>query len=636
MSLALDSESAKALTSDANTDKVSSNGSKKSRFLDARQREAFWRLTSLCKPEASRIALGITALLTNSVTNLTFPWILGSAVDRASDPNYMMFIGGTAGVYLLGSVASWVRVYCLGTSTERISARLKKLLFNSYMDKQIDFYDDERAAELALVLDKDVTMAAETLTEKLAFGVRSLNSAVNGSILLVYSAPELCGISLAIVPVVGVGAMVLSKIAKRLRSQLRDLEGKVASFALERIQRISTVRLNAQEEREKERYAEYIDECYEISTSAHFAQGSYMSFTNLMTNASLMGVLWYGGRLLAAGRMTAGSLTRFAIQTAFVGLGWFGLAQFYGDFLRCIDAAQRVFTLVDSSSIVDASPSALTGNSGMSSASELDGKPTSSGKDVENGIIVLKNVSYTYPNRVNKPVLRDISVSIPENKLIGFAGKSGSGKSTLLALMCGLHRISEGTLIISGRAVHAMSGEERRQFLQDQVAVVQQNSGLLSGTIADNIAYGKGSASAGVSREMISEAAKLAQADEFIRSFPEGYDTPVGEAGSRLSGGQQTRIAIARALLKNPRCLLLDEATATLDADNEAEIIALLKTLVQNCKMTVIVLTHSEPMMRACDTVHVIDEGILKHSGVYTDLAERGFISRMEKNEHTG
>lgn len=626
---------ATALVEDAEAQAlVPSPSTGKKRFgLDGTQRATFTRLVTLCKPEGPRIALGLAALLTNSATNLSFPWILGQAVDRAGDPNYMMFIGGTAGIYLIGSVASWVRVYCLGTSTERISARLKKLLFNAYMDKNIEFYDDERAAELAIVLDKDVIMAAETLTDKLAFGVRSLNSSINGSILLVYSAPELCGISLAMVPFVGVGAMVLSKIAKRLRGQLRELEGKVASFALERFQRIATVRLNAQEESEKERFAGYIDECYDLSASAHFAQGSYMSFTNLMTNTSLMGVLWYGGRLLSAGKMTAGSLTRFAIQTAFVGLGWFGLAQCHGDMVRCLDAAQRVFGMIDS-----AEPTAAITNgegaeadSQQSEDSAVDAKAASTARSDRKGVIDLRGVSFAYTSRADKAVLQDVSVSIPEHSLIGFAGKSGAGKSTLLAVICGLYSSSGGSIAVCGKEVQDMSTQEKRQFLQLHISAVQQNTGLLSGTIAENIAYGKGAGSAAVTRAQIEEAAVLAQADEFIRSFPEGYDTQVGEEGKNLSGGQQARIAIARALVKSPRCLLLDEATATLDAANETSIISLLKKLVADKKVTVVVFTHSEALMRACETLHVIDEGRVKHSGTYADLFAKGLVADVHK-----
>lgn len=609
------------LAEDANSAPI-----EKKRFgLDATQRETFSRLAHLCKPERGRIICGILALCTNSATNLCFPWILGQAVDRAADPDYMLFVSGTAGIYLVGSLASWVRVYCLGTSTEKISARLKKMLFNSYMDKSIDFYDGERAAELALVLDKDVALAAETLTEKIAFGVRSLNSSINGSILMIYSAPELCRFSLSIVPVVGIGAMLLSKYAKRIRTKLRELESVAASFALERLQRITTVRLNAQEDKEKKNYEQYVNECYDLSSSAYFVQGSYMSFTNLMTNASLMGVLWYGGRLLAKGKMTAGSLTRFAIQTAFVGLGWFGLAKSYGEIVTSLEAAGRVFKMVDSTGardLLDAQQEQGTNNSlnNDSNSVEKDGK-----------LMFVDSMTFSYSSRSDTQVLKGITVSIPKRSLIGFAGKSGTGKSTLSAIFSGLYKSTGGSFIVDGKNVNSMSSMDQRRFLQDNIAVVQQNTGLLSGTISENIAYGRSASDSdeNVTQEQIEEAAKYAQAEQFISEFPNGYDTQVGEGGNKLSGGQQARIAIARALLKKPKCLLLDEATAALDTESEGEIITLLKKLVKEQDFTVVVFTHSEALMKACDEVHVLKEGIIKGSGNHSSLAKSGLLLNL-------
>jgi ATP-binding cassette subfamily B protein len=623
------------------TTTTSIDDKKKKFFLDGAQRRTFSRLVDLCKPERARIGIGILALLTNGVTNLSFPWILGEAVDRAGDADYLYFIGGAGCVYLVGSVASWVRVYCLGTSTERISARLKKLLFNAYMDKQAEFYDEARAAELAMVLDKDVALTAEALTDKLAFGVRSLNSSINGSMLLIYSNPQLCGISLAMAPVVGLGVALLGGTARRFRERLRVLESAVASFALERIQRIATVHLNAQEEHEKSAYAKSIEECYDLSCRHYFVQGSYMSFTNLMTNASMMGILWYGGRLMAAGKMTAGSLTRFAIQTGFVGLGWYGLAQFYGDLRTSLDAAQRVFQIIDYRSplSISSGKSAEGGVTSSTHSSEIDAAKNMSPS--ASSIMTLRGVTFSYPRRQDVTVLRGITVSVPEHGLIGFVGKSGTGKSTLLSLMCGLYAPSGGSLEVCGRDVCSMTAAERRKYLQGLLAVVQQNSGLLSGTIAENIAYGIGAGvdvegkDAAATQALIELAASHAHADNFINdkvAFPDGYQTQIGEGGSRLSGGQQARVAIARALIKKPRVLLLDEATSTLDSDSEAEIVSLLKKLASDHKMTVVVFTHSEQLMRACDCLHLLSKGTVQHSGCYEELHSKGLLSDQMQN----
>eukprot|EP00605_Chrysophyceae_sp_TOSAG23-4_P002066 GSChrysophyteH1.ASY1.ANO1.2287.1 assembled CDS len=529
--------------------------------FESEQRDAFWRLVKISRPEGSRIACGILALLTNSVTNLSFPWILGQAVDRADDPNYMAFVGGTAGVYLIGSIASWVRVYCLGTSTDIICAKLKKSLFNCFMDKELFFYDSARAAELAQVLDKDAEEAAKTLTERLAFAVRSLNSSINGSILLVYSAPELCGISLAMVPVVGVGAMVLSKLSKRMRVQLRTLQDEAASFALERLQKITTVRLNAMEEEEKGNYEGYIDECYTLSSRHYFAQGSYMSFTNLMTNASLMG------------------------------LGWYGLASCYFDMGKSLEAAKRVFRIID------------TDCEDRATQRESVAGTTAGSSDA----VALQDISFAYAGRRASPVLRDINVKIPTGSLVAFAGRSGSGKSTLAALMCGLYQADSGTLHVCNKNVTKMLKMQQRRYLQDCVGVVQQESNLLRGTIRSNIAY-----------------------DAFISSFPDGYDTAVGEGGRGLSGGQQARIAIARALIKAPKCLILDEATAALDSESEGDIISVLRNLVKDRSMTIIVFTHSQNLMRACENVHLLQGGRVVQTGSYDSLSSKGYLVDLQ------
>ena len=235
-----------ALSQDS-VDKITSSKPEEGKNMQKNVRkEAASRLLELAKPERVRVTLGLISLLVNSVTNLSFPWILGEAVDRAEDPNYALFIGGTAGIFTVGSLASWVRIYCLGTSTERISSRLKKQLFNSYMDKDIAFFDSNKQGELSVILEKDVSTAAEALTDKFAAGLRSINASINGSILLFRSSPELCGVSLAIVPLVGVGAMTVRKYSKILKDRLRTLEGQVLSFALERYNRITTVRLNGQ------------------------------------------------------------------------------------------------------------------------------------------------------------------------------------------------------------------------------------------------------------------------------------------------------------------------------------------------------------------------------------------------------
>ena len=303
------------------------------------------RLITFCRPESPRIALGFVALGVNAATNLSFPYILGKAVDTASakTEQSLLILGQTAGIFVIGSLASWIRVYCLGTATDLIASRLRKLLFDSYIDMNVEFFDTSSSSsgELVSVLEKDVDAAAVALTDKLAAGLRSLNSSINGSLLLYYTSPRLCAVSLAIVPLVGVGAMTMSKFSRKLGNQFRELQSKLMSFVVERFSSITTVRLNGREKTEKESYGIITDNCFALSRKSHFGQGAFMSFIGLSTNISLMAVLNVGGGLIATGELSAGSLTQFAMQSAFVCLGFSGLSTFYSDMVKTVDAAKR-------------------------------------------------------------------------------------------------------------------------------------------------------------------------------------------------------------------------------------------------------------------------------------------------------
>lgn len=275
------------------------------------------KIVSFCRPEYGRIALGMTALAVNSATNLTFPWIMGQAVDRIADKSsshFNFFIFGTTSLFCIGGIASWVRVYCIETATSSIASRLRMGLFNRFMDESMEELDESRTGEYISLLEKDVAVASETLTEKLAGAFRSLNSAVNGSILLLMTSPKLCAVSLSVIPLVGVAAMTMVKYSKGVQQALRDLESRILSFSLERLNGISTVKLNDRENYEKENYTKLITNGEDLARKNSYSHGAFMGFINLATNMSLAAVLFVGGGLISQGEMTTGSLTRFAIQ----------------------------------------------------------------------------------------------------------------------------------------------------------------------------------------------------------------------------------------------------------------------------------------------------------------------------------
>lgn len=278
--------------------------------------QTLYRLLSLARPEYPKIIIGFLALIVNSVTNLSFPWLLGNALDRADMDDLSTVLYTSAGYFVAGSIASWLRVYCLGTATESIANRLRLILFDSLLDQEMEYYEYTQVGELVSLLEKDIEVASQSLTDTLAAGLRSLNSSINGSYFLYQTSPTLCAVTLSTVPIVGIGAMSLSRYSRKYANQLRDLQSNVISYSMERIRCISTVRLNHRESYEKKKFAQLLNQSDRCSESKHFVHGSFMSFLNLATNGALIVVLQIGGQLIAKGQLTPGSLTSFAIQVS--------------------------------------------------------------------------------------------------------------------------------------------------------------------------------------------------------------------------------------------------------------------------------------------------------------------------------
>eukprot|EP01041_Mallomonas_annulata_P003137 gene3137-6173_t len=638
--------------------------------------KTFKRVLAIGQPESWRLYIAFSALAINSATNLSFPWIMGQAIDRASDADlskFYAFLTGTAGVFLIGSFASWFRIYFLNTSTDRIRSRLRKLLFNSYIQKDMNYFESSNTNELIMTLEKDTEKASEILTDKLATGLRSLNSAINGSILLFRTSSILCLYALGIIPLAGITVMTMSKYSKSIEKKLRVVQTDVYSYASERLNAITTVKLNCKEHYEMKSYEILLDSSYKIAKESAFAQGVFMSFMNLSTNTSLLLVLVVGGRMLARKELTPGELTRFAMQSAFVGLGFSGLASFYSDL-------SKIFAIVDdnnntsnnvSSDKITKDTNNVTVNTDKNTNTIMNLKVITHNDDDDedksftittptrlNGLITdlnptlngqipppspslslslpeppsglsIENVSFTYTNRPDTPVLQDLSLHIRERSLVAIVGKSGAGKSTLCKLLCGLLTPTGGRILIGERDISRI---DRRSLLQ-MVGVVEQQSGLLSGTIDFNILYGmvyddraprcssvKAHGMPSMSDKAVVTAAKGAGLHFFVNSLPKGYHTQVGVGGKQLSGGQQARVAIARALIRGPEILLLDEATAALDADSEREILGTLNQLRR--EKTIIAFTHSEALVRAADIIFVLEEGKVRASGSYEMLVK--------------
>ncbi len=263
--------------------------------------QTFKRLLSFAHEDLLQISVGLTALGVTSLTNLSMPWIMGHALDRMESGKDCEFLLASLGFFTVGSIASWVRVYCLGTATDSVSTKLRRQLFDSYMKKDINFFEANKNGELLTILDKDVEETSQILTEKISNGLRSSNSAFNGSALLYLTSPKLCAVSLSVVPLVGIGAMLLAKYSRKLTEKLRTLNSETLSYALERFSSFSTIRLNNRSEYEIAKFGGLTQDIQRTSTQRNFAYGSFMSFISMSTNLSMIAVLRVGGIMLSRG-----------------------------------------------------------------------------------------------------------------------------------------------------------------------------------------------------------------------------------------------------------------------------------------------------------------------------------------------
>jgi ABC-type multidrug transport system fused ATPase/permease subunit len=341
-----------------------------------------------------------------------------------------------------------------------------------------------------------------------------------------------------------------------------------------------------------------------IRTALHGAnyRGAFVSFVVLALFGAIVAVLWYGARLIQSGGVTVGELTEFVVITMFIGGSIGGLGDIYGQIQRAVGASERVREILDM-------------------PSELDRLPTPAEQFQAQGDIEYRNVQFAYPTRADVQVLNGLSLRVRAGEKVALVGQSGAGKSTIVQLLLRFYEPGGGQVLVDGQPIsHYQLAAYRRN-----VGIVPQEVILFGGSIRENIAYGK----PGATDAEIIDAAQKANAWEFIRRFPEGLDTLVGERGVKLSGGQRQRIAIARAVLKDPAILLLDEATSSLDAESEQLVQGALDELMKG--RTSIIIAHRLATIRKVDRIYVIDKGQVAESGTHEQLAvaQNGIYSNL-------
>ena len=589
----------------------------------------------------------------------------GGAAVVASRYSPTLIAGGLLGLFGIQSALIVVRSALLNVAGERMAAHMRKDLFKAIISQDMGWFDKHRTGDTMTRLSNDTALIQKALTSNIASGLRSGFMVIGGTGMLVYLSPSLALLSLSLIPPVAFAGMYYGQYVQGQQKAVQEAVGKTMEVAEELVGSVRTVRQFAREGQEAARFSARVEESFQLARRIGVVAALFDGAVHAAANVAMIAVLWFGGEMVANGSMTAGDLTAFLMYSLYTGVNIASVSGVYTELKRAAGASERVFEVSDrlpalplSSdahywSAADAAvsrPGTImaslllpTGQSAETTPRQSDritGPSSKSASDYAvgntqllvpsidsvQGEVVFKNVSFRYPTRLEVPVLDGFSLTVPAGKSLAIVGGSGSGKSTVGALLTRLYdpthsssveTATDGAILLDGVDLRALDPSWLRSAV---VGVVSQEPVLFACSIADNIRYGRrvDAALGSVPLDAVIDAAKMANAHDFIKGFPNGYDTLVGERGVQLSGGQKQRVAIARAILKNPKVLILDEATSALDAESEAAVVEALAKLSKG--RTTIMIAHRLSTIRSADLVALLFGGKIVETGSFEDL----------------
>ncbi len=554
------------------------------------------RLYKYVKPYRGEFAIGMVFLVLSSAANLAFPKYLGDLVDAVNSDQIFQQIDRISllliGILVAQAIVSFFRVVLFVNVTQKTLANLRQATYEHLIQLPIGFFGRKRVGELNSRISSDISLLQETFTTTLAEFIRQIIVIFGGITILLITSTKLTLFMLMVVPVVMVIAVFFGRFIRNYAKAMQDEVAESNTIVEETLQGIFNVKAYANEFFEIARYRKRTNEVAKQGMKGGLYRGAFSSFIVLGMFGAMVAVIWQGVNLIASNELQVGELISFLFYSAFIGGSIGGLANVYANLQKAIGATEDLMDIF---------------NEGTEDLQENELR-----RPIPNfqGDIRFENVDFTYPSRPDSKVIDQLSFELNAGEQLAVVGPSGAGKSTLVSLILNFYRPDSGCIYYDGKG----AADYQLSALRDQMAVVPQDVFLFGGSIRENIAYGKPDAT---DNEII-EAAKQANAWEFIETFPEQLDTLVGERGVQLSGGQRQRVAIARAILKDPLILILDEATSALDSESERLVQEALENLMKG--RTSIVIAHRLSTVREANRILVLDKGKLVEMGSHEEL----------------
>ena len=561
------------------------------------------------------IAGAVFFLALSSASTLAIGWGVQRAIDRG-------FVGNVANpiavrdafesllaIVVVLALATACRLYFFSWLGERTVADIRIAVHRNLLTLPPRFFEENRPSEIASRLTADTTILDQVVGVSTSMALRNFANGAGGLIYLFVLSPKLTGLLLLAIPLVVTPVILLGRKVKALSRSSQDKIADVGSTISETLGAMKVVQAFGQEARELGRFRTTVENAFAVARR-RFGVRAVLTFTlMLIMFGMIVMLLWEAVSDVAAGRLSGGTIAAFIYLGSIVGGSFGALTETYGELLRGAGAAARIHELMIERPEIHAPASPVP-------------LPVTA-----KGSLSFEHVEFRYPTRPQEKALHDLSLDIAPGETVAVVGPSGAGKSTLFQLALRFYDPQQGRVLLDGVDVRDADPAEVRS----RIALVPQETVIFAASAKDNIRYGRWEAS----EEEIVEAAKAANAHEFLKDLPEGYDTFLGESGARLSGGQRQRIVIARALLRDAPLLLLDEATSALDAHSERLVQEALERLMKT--RTTIVIAHRLATTRAADRIIVMDGGRIVEEGTHASLNQAdGLYASLARLQFAG
>jgi len=560
------------------------------------------RLLPFLRPHIRLVSCAVLSLTAAAMISLALPMAVRRMIDHGfgqSDSglvdSYFTMLGALA--VALG-VASACRYFFVSSLGERVVSDLRQQVFEKITRLPASFFDANRSGEITSRLTSDATQIRSAISLASSVTLRNSMLCAGALVMMFVTSPWLSTITLSLIPVVVLPLVLFGRSVRRRSKVAQEGLAHASAYASEMIAGSKTVQAFNAERAAISRYSDGIEGAFRSASAAARARAFLTAIAISVIFGGVVGVLWIGAHGLLAGSLSAGSLGQFLLYSVIAAGSLGSLSEVWGELAQASGSAQRLFELLDQ-----------------------DDQRAEAGTIIPlrgpvRGALKVTDLRFSYPTSPDREVLKGISFEVAPGETVALVGASGSGKSTVFSLLLGFYRNYIGTIDLDGREISSCALEEVRE----QMSIVPQDVTIFAMSVADNISLGRPEAS----REQIAAAADRAQAGRFIAGLPEGFDTVLGERGLTLSGGQRQRIAIARALLKGAPLLLLDEATASLDAESEAAVQKGLDDLMR--RRTTIVIAHRLATVLKADRILVLDEGRIVEEGTHASLVRQGGV----------